>query len=170
MKVFNRDSSFIGSMVVSVISSAILLGASYTYSATTGAIKTTKDIQHYQEVLRFSSRVYSRALKQISSVPGTPDSKTIVLAHDGADSVACNGTIPGTSFTETYTLAGKNIMCQIDAKPPEVLIAGVDDIRYHVAGNLVEITIKPKNWHSELMPDGFKLDISMTTRILIAIM
>lgn len=152
-------------MVALVISSVVLLGVSYTYSVTTGAVHATHNMQNAQEVLRYTSELFSRSLKQTEALPQIPDPHTLIIEQTQVGVMACNGSKPARTFRETYRLEGKDLVCQIDNGAKFTVLTGVESIQYRLVGYLVEVFVTPEHWMKESLPAGFRIDIALTSHI-----
>lgn len=69
-------------LVALAVSSFLMAGISLVYSALSESVDTSKELENAQEVLRYSSEVFTRSLKQTKSMPLIPDASTIVVVQD----------------------------------------------------------------------------------------
>lgn len=163
----NRGFTLIELMVALAIASLLILGITGTYSAIASSVNTSKDLENAQEVIRYSSQVFTRSLKQ-TRVPPTITVDGLIVIQP-ANTRSCLGTMPAAGYTETFTFAAPNLMCRIDNGADTVLLTGVADINYTLNLPLVTITVLP-----EFLPDNFlaggvngiNIDIAVSALIL----
>lgn len=153
-------------LVALAVSSFLMAGISLVYSALSESVDTSKELENAQEVLRYSSEVFTRSLKQTKSMPLLPDASTIFVVQDTSGATACNGTKPAVPFSETFTLVDNKLRCQVNGGVEQVLLTGVQDISYRRNGNLVEITLTPENLNVDMLANGFRIDIALSGKIL----
>ncbi len=151
-------------MIALVISSVVLLGVSQSFSAIHGATHVAQSMQTAQEVLRFTAELFSRSLKQTVELP-TLSAGSLVVRHKEAGQTACDGSSLSRSFVETYTLRENMLVCRIDGGLDIPLISGISNISYNLTGSMVQIYVKPDNWLRENMPDGFRIDVALISKI-----
>ncbi|WP_100914043.1 prepilin-type N-terminal cleavage/methylation domain-containing protein [Pseudoalteromonas spongiae] len=153
-------------MVALAVSSFLMAGISYVYIAISQSVDTSKELENAQEVLRYSSEVFTRSLKQTKTIPTTPNANTIVVEQATSGATACNSTKPAVPFIETFTLIDSQLRCQVNAADEQVLLTGLQDISYRINGNLVEITLVPENLYVDMLANGFRIDIALSGKIL----
>ncbi len=159
-------------MIALVISSFILVGITGTYSSISRSITTGKELENAQEVIRYSSQVFTRSLKQTEVTPddGVANQLTVVQP---ANVTPCTGEgAPAISFTEVYTFDAltSTLRCRINAgATPNVdieLLSGIDDITYALNGNLMTITVQPSVLPENFAGGAIEIDIALTNLIL----
>lgn len=164
-----RGYSLLELLVALLLSSALVLGISTGYSSITGLIQTTKNLENAQEVLRFSSEVFTRSIKQSESV--TIPNAAQLNVNQTANSIACDGLSQPNDFIEIYTLDGHNLKCQIDANAAQIILTGVEKIVFEKNEQLMSIKVTPQAVHGEkagaLPSKEMQIDIALTKQILI---
>ena len=153
-------------MISLAISAFLMSGIAFAYSALSQSVDTSKELENAQEVLRYSSEVFTRSLKQTKTTPNTPNANTIVVQQETLGSTACNSSKPAVPFSETFTLVDNQLRCRVNAGDEEVLLTGLQDISYRINGNLVEITLVPENLNVDMLANGFRIDIALSGKIL----
>lgn len=161
--------SLIEIMIALIIGSFLIVGVSTVYSSIDSVSKTSKNLEQAQEVLRYSSQIFHRSLKQTTTNPIIANVNQLTITQS-TGAIACNGQVPNIApaitYTEVYTLNGINLECDVNGVGPEVLLTGVDKISYVLNDNLVEITITPKG-----LPANFggsiQIDVSLSGIILV---
>ncbi|MFH6954732.1 prepilin-type N-terminal cleavage/methylation domain-containing protein [Pseudoalteromonas sp. XMcav1-K] len=153
-------------MVALAVSSFLMTGISFVYIALSESVETSKELENAQEVLRYSSEVFSRSLKQTRRTPGSPNANTIVVQQETLGSTACNSSKPAVPFSETFTLVDNQLRCRVNAGDEEVLLTGLQDISYRINGNLVEVTVTPESLNVDMLANGFRIDIALSGKIL----
>ncbi|MGJ8693768.1 MAG: PilW family protein [Thalassotalea sp.] len=145
-------------MIGLVISIIVVSGTIIAYSSISSTVSTSKELDNAQEVLRYSSHVFSRSLKQTGALPIIDGVDKITINQDSGV-VACNGDTPVADYSEEYTFIRPNLFCDI-GNGPEVLITGVDNITYALATNSVLITVTPIGL-PENFPDGIDINVAL---------
>jgi prepilin-type N-terminal cleavage/methylation domain-containing protein len=163
----NKGFTLVELMVALAVSGFLMAGVSFVYIALSQSINTTKELENAQEVLRYSSEVFTRSLKQTTVLPTITDSTTLAVEQATPGIIACDGSEPTTSpFTETFTFSQNQLWCQVDTGTAQVILTGLTYIDYRLNGDLVEITITPENLNVDMISNGFRLDIALTGKIL----
>lgn len=153
-------------MVALAVSSFLMAGISFVYIALSESVETSKEFENAQEVLRYSSEVFTRSLKQTRRTPDSPNANTIVVQQETLGSTACNSSKPTVPFSETFTLVDNQLRCRVNAGDEEVLLTGLQDISYRINGNLVEVTVTPESLSVDMLANGFRIDIALSGKIL----
>ena len=174
---YNKGFTLVELMIALVISSFVLLGITSTYSSIQGSIQVSKDLENAQEVIRYSSQVFTRSLKQtISSPTISLDTKSVTVIQP-ANTRSCFGTIVGVDYQETFTFVSPNLSCstQDSAGNPlvanTIILTGINDFsaQYNNANELfsfvIEPTVLPENFVVGGVP-GIRIDVALTSRIL----
>jgi len=163
-------------MIALVISSFILLGITGTYSSLSASIVASKELENSQEVIRYSSQVFTRSLKQTEVLPIVAVAQQLTVVQP-ANVTPCTGeNAPAVTFTEVYTFnaltsvlscrinAGLNAGVDID------LLTGINNITYTLDGNLMTITVEPMVLPENFADGEVNIDIALTNLILRAAM
>jgi prepilin-type N-terminal cleavage/methylation domain-containing protein len=156
-------------MVALAVSGFLMAGVSFVYLSLSQSINTTKELENAQEVLRYSSEVFTRSLKQTTESPDNSVSKTLKVKQiQGA--IACDGRPRNNDFEETFLIIEdeNQLRCIIDAEQPKIILTGIASIDFSVNDNLVTINIKPKTLtdNIDILNSGFDLNIALTGKIL----
>lgn len=162
----SRGFTLVELMISLAISAFLMSGIAFAYSALSQSVDTSKELENAQEVLRYSSEVFTRSLKQTKTTPNTPNANTIVVQQETLGSTACNSSKPAVPFSETFTLVDNQLRCRVNAGDEEVLLTGLQDISYRINGNLVEVTVTPENLNVDMLANGFRIDIALSGKIL----
>ena len=161
-----RGFTLVELMISLAISAFLMSGIAFAYSALSQSVDTSKELENAQEVLRYSSEVFTRSLKQTKTTPNTPNANTIVVQQETLGSTACNSSKPAVPFSETFTLVDNQLRCRVNAGDEEVLLTGLQDISYRINGNLVEVTVTPESLNVDMLANGFRIDIALSGKIL----
>lgn len=158
--------SLVELMVAMVVSTTLIAGTGLAYSGISNSINLSKTIENSQEVLRYTTDVFSRSLKQtlVSPVSTAPDNIRVI--QDKVGSVACDGTVPvAAPYTESYRFEAPNLFC--DAGSGEVVILqGITNMSILINGDLVQITVIPNEFPIASLPNGVRIDIALSSKIL----
>jgi hypothetical protein len=146
----------------------LMAGVSFVYLALSQSIKTTKELENVQEVLRYSSEVFTRSLKQTTVLPTVTDPTKLAVEHTTPGAIACDGEDHPVPFTETFTLNNGLLTCQVNGSSHD-LLTGIEDLNFQQEENsdLVQIFITPKDLTDRTPVGGYRLDIALTSKILI---
>jgi len=157
-------------MIALVISSFVLLGITGTYSTIHGTIQASKELENAQEVIRYSSQVFTRSLKQTWQVPTFVNGNQM-LVKQKANTRSCTGSVPVVDYTEIFTFVQPNLSCSLEdlggneISPDTILLTGIDALNTVPNGNLFSITVAPT-----VLPENFvggvRIDIALTNLIL----
>lgn len=174
MKKHTSGFTLIELMIALVISSFVLIGITGTYSTISGTIQASKELENAQEVIRYSSQVFRRSLKQTWQVPTFANGNQL-LVKQKSNTRSCIGTNPVVDYTETFTFVQPNLSCSlVDMAGNEIssnatLLTGIDDLNTVAKGHLFSITVQPT-----VLPENFiggvRIDIALTNLILQAAM
>lgn len=146
-----------------------MVGVSLAYSSITGLVNTSKNLENSQEVIRYSSEVFTRSLKQtLEPVVVTGVDQLTVLQNAGA--TTCSGQQKAAAFTEVFTLDGDKLKCSIDAAVPITILTGIETMTFGLTANqLFSVTVKPLPLSGEAT-NAIKIDIALSGRILINVL
>jgi len=163
-------------MISLVISSFILLGITGTYSSLSASIEVSKDLENAQEVIRYSSQVFTRSLKQTEVLPIVAVAQQLTVVQP-ANVTPCTGEdAPAVAFTEVYTFDALTFVlsCRINtganANVDIDLLSGINNITYTLDGNLMTITVEPTLLPQNFVDGEVNIDIALTNLILRAAM
>ena len=169
----NRGFTLIELMIGLVISSFVLIGITSTYATIQGTIQTSKDLENAQEVIRYSSQVFTRSLKQTLGLPAINGNQ--IVAQQSANARSCLGTNPVFPYQETFTFVQPNLSCSIqDAVGGVVnadtrLLTGISNMTPVINGDLFSVlvlpTVLPLNFGVGAGA-GIRIDIALNARIL----
>lgn len=166
----NRGFTLVELMIAVAISLFVVIGITGTYSTIQATIQASKELENAQEVIRYSSKVFTRSLKQTMQVPDVSVAKQLSVQQD-ANVTSCIGVAPVAAYQETYTFnaLASVLNCRIDDGDDIPILQGITDITYALTANktLLTIVVQPS-----VLPDNFggdvRIDIALTSRILLA--
>lgn len=150
-----------------VIASLLVLGVTGTYSSISSSVNTSKELENAQEVIRYTSQVFTRSLKQTRELPTIVANEFVV--EQPANTRSCLGTMPNVTYTETFSFSSPNLRCRIDDGNDTTLLTGVADIDFVVNGLLVTVTVLPDFLPENFLDggvNGLNIDIAVSTLIL----
>lgn len=159
-------------LIALVIASFLLLGVTGTYSSLQSSIQTSKDLENAQEVLRFTSSVFTRSLKQTSNPVNSP-ATNILIVQQSANTPSCIGFQPPVDYMETFTFAAPDLLCSLSdiagnvLAPDTQLLTNIDDLSFAInpAGDLITITVQPDGLPASV-GDNVAIDIALTSIII----
>ena len=145
--------SLVELMVAMLLSIILLMGVGGAYIAIKRTLNDVHDLENAQEVLRSSSDVLARSIKQAVSVT-LIDSSTLLLEQQLSTNQAtsCTGSMETASFTERYSLAGDRLQCSVNDQSAQTVVQGILAISFSLNGtaDLVSVRIAPRG-----LPDSF---------------
>lgn len=160
-------------LIALVIGSFLILGITGTYSTVQSSVQISKELENAQEVLRFTSKVFTRSLKQTNNLVVTDPAAGTLLVQQVANTRSCVGTQPTVDYNETFTFIQPNLFCEVTDTAGGVLTAdsmlltGITNLGFATngTGDLVTLTVQPDN-----LPENFNnsitIDISLTSIII----
>lgn len=161
--------SLIELLVAMLLSGALITGVSMAYVTITDLVKTNKNLENAQEVIRFTSEVFTRSLKQTSSTPTLNSSSALLTVNHDANAIACNGTRPSSDFDERYTLENNQLKCDIGSGA-QTILTGVENISFSQTQQVVSITVQPEAQQGETTGVGpassIQIDVALSEIIL----
>ena len=159
-------------MVALAAGAFLLAGVSLSYSAIKGTILVGKELENAQEVIRYTSKVFTRSIKQTPSAPTVAaDGSTITIdgssitIYQPAGVITCNGSVSTAAVSELYSLVDNNLQCALDAAPAERLLTGVKQLSFAIDNNLVTINVGPENLPAQF-GNTITIDIAVSNVIL----
>lgn len=166
----NQGFTLVELMVALVIGSFLILGVVGTYSAISTSVQTSKDLETAQEVIRYSSQVFTRSLKQTQGAQTANQGSTMIV-QQRANTRSCLGTLINVQYQETFTFVQPDLFCSIqDAAGAELfantrLLTDIENMTFSGSATLFTITVLP-----EFLPDNFgnglEIDIALSSLIL----
>jgi len=160
----NKHSGFtlIELMVALTAGMFLLGGVSLAYSSINSSTSTAKDLENALDVIRFSSKVFTRSLKQTNSVPTYTNN--ILSVEQEAGAPACTGLTINVSFTEKYSHEDDSLFCDIGNGKVKIL-KGVNTISYVIDNNVVSVLVEPTNLPSQFN-NSLVIDISLSQMLM----
>ncbi|MBH0040247.1 PilW family protein [Pseudoalteromonas sp. SWN166] len=140
----------------------LLGGVTLAYSSISSSTSTAKDLENALDVIRFSSKVFTRSLKQTSSIPTYSDNILSVEQESGV--LACTGSIINAPFTEKYSHEDDSLFCDIGNGKVKIL-KGVNTISYLIDNNVVSVLVEPTNLPSQFN-NSLVIDISLSQMVM----
>ena len=159
-------------MVALAIGLFLISGITATYSAIQVSIQTSKDLENAQEVIRYSSQVFTRSLKQTQSPPVLSAGDVFPMTvFQSANTSSCVGTTPTVAYYETFTFVAPTLSCSVsDQSDNSVIIAdiplltGISSLTAVPDTYLYTFTVQP-----DFMPanfnGGINIDIALNSLI-----
>jgi len=167
----NRGFTLVELMIGLVISSMTIIGITGTYSTISATIQASKELENAQEVIRYSSQVFTRSLKQTGQLPDVTVAQQLTVQQPANVTSCLGGPAPVVPYQETYTFnaLAEVLSCRIDGGDDIPLLQGITNITYVLNANLVTINVQPT-----ALPQNFagevRIDIALTSLILQAAM
>lgn len=154
-------------LVAMVVGLFLLAGVAMSYSAIKSTVRMTQELSDAQEVIRYTSQVFTRSTKQTNNVPVITAAPLSIQFQQYANVLSCQGTTPAVDYTETYALENGFLTCDIgDGSGAVQLLKGIEAINFSYNDYLLSVTVKPNNMpgHFGL---GLQIDIATTQLILL---
>lgn len=145
----------------------LLAGVAMSYSAIKNTVRTTQELSDAQEVIRYTSQVFTRSTKQTKALPVISADTLTIQFEQYANVLSCQGTTPAADYIETYTLTNGFLTCDIgDGGGAVQLLKGVEALSFGFNNYLVSVLVKPNHMPSHF-GTGLQIDIATTQLILI---
>ncbi|ATG77863.1 PilW family protein [Pseudoalteromonas sp. 1_2015MBL_MicDiv] len=158
----HRGFTLIELMVALAAGMFLLGGVSLAYSSINNSTTTVKDLENSLDVIRFSSKIFTRSLKQTNSIP-TYSNKILKVTQE-AGVLACTGSIINAAFTEEYSHENDSLFCDIGNGKVKIL-KGVNTISYAIDNNMVSIFVELINLPSQFNK-RLVIDISLSQIVM----
>lgn len=152
-------------MVALAAGAFLLAGVSLSYSAIKGTILVGKELENAQEVIRYTSKVFTRSIKQTPRLPEVAADGSSITIYQPAGVITCNGSVSTAAVSELYSLVDNNLQCALDAAPAERLLTGVKQLSFAIDNNLVTINVGPENLPAQF-GNTITIDIAVSNVIL----
>ena len=168
-------------LVALLLGTVLVLGISSGYSAISGVIQTSKNIENAQEVLRYSAEVFTRSLKQTAADPTSngailsSTSQAVLTVAQSANTITCDGYGRSFDYTETYSLDNHRLKCEVTdssgaGSGAQTILSGIESITYSRSGNLISVLVQPQAQQGETLGVGaamaVKIDIALSSIII----
>lgn len=152
-------------MVALAAGAFLLAGVSLSYSAIKGTILVGKELENAQEVIRYTSKVFTRSIKQTPTLPVVAADGSTITIEQPAGVITCNGSVSAAAVSELYSLVDNNFQCALGAAPAERLLTGVSQLNFAIDNNLVTIKVGPENLPAQF-GNTITIDIAVSNVIL----
>lgn len=149
-------------MVALVASMFLLAGVSLAYSSMSSSGQLASELENNLDVVRFSSSLFTRSLKQTAQQPVIANSTLIVTQKSGAR--ACTGNVINSDFTETYIVDGDSLYCNVGNGNIKI-IKGITAINFAINNDVVSIFISPIGLPAQFN-NQVQLDIALSQVIM----
>ncbi|BDF96472.1 MULTISPECIES: prepilin-type N-terminal cleavage/methylation domain-containing protein [Pseudoalteromonas] len=160
-----RGYTLVELMVALAAGAFLLAGVSLSYSAIKGTILVGKELENAQEVIRYTSKVFTRSIKQTPKLPEIAADGSTITIYQPAGVITCDGSVSAADVTEVYSLAGNSLMCALDAAPAQRLLTGITQLSFSLNNNVVTINVGPENLPSQF-GGAIIVDIAVSNVIL----
>lgn len=156
-------------LVATLLSTVLILGVSTAYVTINDLVKLTKNLENAQEVIRYTSEVFTRSLKQTSVTPTI--SAGVLTVEQDANTIACDGTRPTSDYSEIYSLANNHLKCDLGTGA-NTLVTGIETISFSQSEQIVSITVKPlalegEDGNNNMANSALQIDVALSEIILI---
>lgn len=163
---FNIQGYTLIELMVALAAGAFLLaGVSMSYSAIKSTTLVSKELENAQEVIRYTSSVFTRSLKQTPELPTLSEDKLSITIKQPAGVVNCIGEVTSSAVNERYYLDTNNLMCALGDKPAQRLLTGIEGLNFSINNYLVSIEVKPQHL-PEQFAAGLVIDVAVSNVIL----
>ncbi len=161
-------------MIAMAVGTFLMLGIIGTYSSISASSQASKELENAQEVIRYSSNLFSRSLKQTTeSLTLTNGNQTIAVTQK-ANTRSCLGTLVVVDYIEIFTFTQPNLSCQITDLAGNQLVAntqiltGIANFQsgLNVGGDLFTLNITPTVLPSNFGNNGVRINIALTSKII----
>lgn len=153
-------------LMVALAAGAFLLGGvSLAYSAIKGTILVGKELENAQEIIRYTSKVFARSIKQTPISPVVSADGSTISISQPAGVITCNGTVSAVDVVEVYTLESNNLTCTLGALAAERLLTGVETLNFSINNDVVTINVRPEQLPSQF-GNAITIDVAASNVIL----
>jgi len=154
-------------LVAMAVGLFLLAGVAMSYSAIKSTVRMTQELSDAQEVIRYTSQVFTRSVKQTSSEPVISAAPLTIQFQQYANVLSCQGTTPLVDYVETYALENGFLTCDIgDGSGAVKLLKGIEAINFSYNDYLLSVIVKPNKMPAHFEA-GLQIDIATTQLILL---
>jgi hypothetical protein len=152
----------------------LMLGIIGTYSSINASSQASKELENAQEVIRYSSNVFSRSLKQTFEPLALSNGNQTIAVTQQANTLSCLGTPINEDYVEIFTFTDLELSCQItningdELAADTLLLTGIADFQSGLNGDgdLFTLNITPTVLPGNFGNNGVRIDIALTTIIM----
>lgn len=152
-------------MVALAAGSFLLAGVSLSYSAIKSTISVSKELENAQEVIRYSSKVFTRSIKQTIELPTVAADGLSISIVQPKGVLTCTGEVSTTQITEVYSTNDNNMQCALGGAAPERLLTGVQSLTFSINNDVITINVRPENLPAQF-GNGMEIDVAVSNVIL----
>ncbi|MCF2910309.1 prepilin-type N-terminal cleavage/methylation domain-containing protein [Pseudoalteromonas sp. DL2-H2.2] len=145
----------------------MLGGIAVAYSTIRSTIAINQELAQAQEVIRYTSQLMTRSIKQTASTPQVMRSGEALEVSQVANTPACDGSVPMVDYTETFSLLDGYLLCDVssDNLPAQRLLRGVNGLSFSVDGLITSITVTPVGVPAQYAA-GIQIDVAASQQVL----
>ncbi len=168
----SRGFTLVELMVAMAVGTFIILGIIGTYSSISASTQASKELENAQEVIRYSSNVFSRSLKQTTQPVVFANGNQTISVTQQANTLSCLGTRMNSDYVETFTFIQPDLSCQIaDLQGNELaantqILTGIANFQSGLNGDLFTLNITPTVLPQNFGNNGVRIDIALTSKII----
>ncbi|WP_125720168.1 PilW family protein [Pseudoalteromonas rubra] len=145
----------------------MLGGIAVAYSTIRSTIAINQELAQAQEVIRYTSQLMTRSIKQTASTPLVMQNGETLEVSQVANTPACDGSVPAVDYTETFSLLDGYLLCDVssDNLPAQRLLRGVNGLSFSVDGLITSITVTPVGVPAQYAA-GIQIDVAASQQVL----
>ncbi|WP_082078902.1 PilW family protein [Pseudoalteromonas rubra] len=145
----------------------MLGGIAVAYSTIRSTIAINQELAQAQEVIRYTSQLMTRSIKQTASTPQVMQGGEALEVSQVANTPACDGSVPVVDYTETFSLLDGYLLCDVssDNLPAQRLLRGVNGLSFSVDGLITSITVTPVGVPAQYAA-GIQIDVAASQQVL----
>ncbi|MCG7536729.1 prepilin-type N-terminal cleavage/methylation domain-containing protein [Pseudoalteromonas sp. OOF1S-7] len=145
----------------------MLGGIAVAYSTIRSTIVINQELAQAQEVIRYTSQLMTRSIKQTASTPQVRLNGEALEVSQVANTPACDGSVPVVNYTETFSLQDGYLLCDLssDNLPAQRLLRGVNGLSFSVDGLITSITVTPVGMPAQYAA-GIQIDVAASQQVL----
>ncbi|RZM83588.1 prepilin-type cleavage/methylation domain-containing protein [Pseudoalteromonas rubra] len=145
----------------------MLGGIAVAYSTIRSTIAINQELAQAQEVIRYTSQLMTRSIKQTASTPQVIQNGEALEVSQVANTPACDGSVPVVDYTETFSLLDGYLLCDVssDNLPAQRLLRGVNGLSFSVDGLITSITVTPVGVPAQYAA-GIQIDVAASQQVL----
>ncbi len=145
----------------------MLGGIAVAYSTIRSTIAINQELAQAQEVIRYTSQLMTRSIKQTASTPQVIQNGEALEVNQVANTPACDGSVPVVNYTETFSLLDGYLLCDVssDNLPAQRLLRGVNGLSFSVDGLITSITVTPVGVPAQYAA-GIQIDVAASQQVL----
>ncbi len=138
-RTLNRGFTLVELMIGLVLTSLLLLGVGMTFASIRVSLESVSQLNNAQEVLRATHQMLGRSLRSAQTVSLNGNTLLVQQQNPQNNQADCQGNLrTAGAFTERYSFAGGQLICQVNNEAAQVMVNGVAALQFSISAQLAD--------------------------------